>query len=87
MPPFFIGATAYAIGDFGTAKGDLLVPADLAEAAARFVLDAGVDVALSHKMQVDHGFAQPFGGFVGRDKPGTRNSGIYKLGCGAITIL
>jgi 2,3-dihydroxyphenylpropionate 1,2-dioxygenase len=61
MPPFFIGATAYAIGDFGTAKGDLLVPADLAEAAARFVLDAGVDVALSHKMQVDHGFAQPLG--------------------------
>jgi 2,3-dihydroxyphenylpropionate 1,2-dioxygenase len=59
MPPFCIGTAAYAIGDFGTAKGDLLVPADLAEAAARYVLDSGVDTALSHKMKVDHGFAQP----------------------------
>lgn len=59
MPSFCIGSAAHAIGDFGTAKGDLPVPADLAEAAAQFVMDAGVDVALSHKMQVDHGFAQP----------------------------
>lgn len=59
MPSFCIGTAAHAIGDFGTAEGDLLVPADLAEAAAQFVMDAGVDTALSHKMQVDHGFAQP----------------------------
>lgn len=59
MPPFCIGTKAYAIGDFGTAAGDLPVPTGLAEAAAQYVLDAGVDVALSHKMQVDHGFAQP----------------------------
>lgn len=59
MPPFCIGTAAYAIGDFGTEEGELQVPADLAEAAAGFVLDAGVDTALSHKMQVDHGFAQP----------------------------
>ena len=59
MPSFCLGTQAHAIGDFGTAEGDLSVPADLAEAAAEFVMGAGVDVALSHKMQVDHGFAQP----------------------------
>jgi 2,3-dihydroxyphenylpropionate 1,2-dioxygenase len=59
MPSFCIGTAAHAIGDFGTEKGDLLVPGDLAEIAAQSVMDAGVDVALSHKMQVDHGFAQP----------------------------
>jgi 2,3-dihydroxyphenylpropionate 1,2-dioxygenase len=59
MPSFCIGTAAYAIGDFGSAEGDLRVPAVLAEAAFQFVLDAGVDTALSHKMQVDHGFAQP----------------------------
>lgn len=59
MPPFCIGTQAYAIGDFGTVSGNLLVPDELAEQAAKQVMDAGVDVALSHKMQVDHGFAQP----------------------------
>lgn len=59
MPSFCIGTAAYAIGDFGSQKGDLLVPAELAEAAVQFVLDADVDIAISHKMQVDHGFAQP----------------------------
>ncbi|MGF2687554.1 3-carboxyethylcatechol 2,3-dioxygenase [Marinobacter sp. DUT-3] len=59
MPPFCIGTRACAIGDFGSAEGELSVPGDLAEAAIQFVMDAGVDVALSHKMQVDHGFAQP----------------------------
>lgn len=59
MPPFCIGTGAYAIGDFGSAAGELSVPGELASAAVEAVMDAGVDVALSHKMQVDHGFAQP----------------------------
>ena len=59
MPSFCIGTNAYAIGDFGTAAGDLPVPSDLAEQAVQQAMDAGLDVALSHKMQVDHGFAQP----------------------------
>lgn len=59
MPSFCIGTAAHAIGDFGSAKGDLSVPAELAEAAATYVLEHGVDVAISHKMRVDHGFAQP----------------------------
>lgn len=59
MPSFCIGVAAQAIGDFGTAAGDLDVPRDLAEACATAVLEAGVDAAVSYRMQVDHGFAQP----------------------------
>ncbi len=59
MPSFCIGTKAYAIGDFGTASGPLNVPEKLAEECAGFVLDQGVDVAISYTMQVDHGFAQP----------------------------
>lgn len=59
MPSFCIGAAAHAIGDFGTLAGPLPVPKALAEACAEAVLAAGVDAALSYRMQVDHGFAQP----------------------------
>jgi 2,3-dihydroxyphenylpropionate 1,2-dioxygenase len=59
MPSFCIGMAAEAIGDFGTAAGPLSVPRALSEACATAVLDAGVDVAVSYRMQVDHGFAQP----------------------------
>lgn len=66
MPSFCIGTEAYAIGDFGTMAGDLQVPQALAEAMAAAVLEDGVDAAVSYRMQLDHGFAQPleelFGG-------------------------
>ena len=69
MPAFCIGMAADAIGDFGTAAGALDVPKALAEACAQSVLDAGVDAAVSYRMQVDHAFAQPlellFGGLQG----------------------
>ncbi|EPA98054.1 3-carboxyethylcatechol 2,3-dioxygenase [Pseudomonas umsongensis] len=59
MPAFCIGMAADAIGDFDTAAGPLDVPKALAEACAQSVLDAGVDIAVSYRMQVDHAFAQP----------------------------
>ncbi|WP_312408080.1 3-carboxyethylcatechol 2,3-dioxygenase [Pseudomonas rhodesiae] len=59
MPAFCIGMAADAIGDFDTAAGPLDVPKALAEACAQSVLDAGVDTAVSYRMQVDHAFAQP----------------------------
>lgn len=59
MPPFCIGMAAQAIGDFGTADGALDVPKRLAEDCAHAVLAAGVDAAVSYRMQVDHAFAQP----------------------------
>ncbi|ATG72952.1 3-(2,3-dihydroxyphenyl)propionate dioxygenase [Zobellella denitrificans] len=59
MPSFCIGMAARAIGDFGTAAGELPVPQALAEDCARSVLAQGIDAAVSYRMQVDHGFAQP----------------------------
>lgn len=59
MPSFCIGMAAHAIGDYDSAAGPLDVPKELAEACASAVLEAGVDAAVSYRMQVDHGFAQP----------------------------
>lgn len=59
MPPFCIGTAADGVGDYGTHKGALDVPADLATDCARAVLDSGVDIAVSAAMQVDHGTVQP----------------------------
>ena len=47
MPPFCIGTAAEGVGDYGTHRGPLDVPADLATDCARAVLDSGVDVAIS----------------------------------------
>ncbi|MFC7655397.1 3-carboxyethylcatechol 2,3-dioxygenase [Pseudonocardia benzenivorans] len=59
MPPFCIGAAAESVGDYGMPKGPLPVDADAARSLAREVLAAGVDIAISERMQVDHGFTQP----------------------------
>lgn len=59
MPSFCIGMDAHAIGDFHSLAGPLDVPREVAEACASAVLEAGVDAAVSYRMQVDHGFAQP----------------------------
>ncbi|MGW4524035.1 3-carboxyethylcatechol 2,3-dioxygenase [Amycolatopsis sp. NPDC004378] len=65
MPPFCIGTRATALGDYDTPAGELSV-ADSARTLAKDVLAAGIDVALSERMYVDHGFSQPlqllFGG-------------------------
>ncbi len=58
MPPFCIGCEARAIGDFNTLAGALRVPKDLALACASSVLGDGVDLSVSYRMEVDHGFAQ-----------------------------
>ncbi|MGO4328180.1 3-carboxyethylcatechol 2,3-dioxygenase [Cupriavidus sp. 2TAF22] len=58
MPPFCIGAAATAIGDFKSLAGPLDVPRQTALALADAVLAADIDVAVSYRMQVDHGCAQ-----------------------------
>nr|WP_315592445.1 3-carboxyethylcatechol 2,3-dioxygenase [uncultured Cupriavidus sp.] len=65
MPPFCIGAAATAIGDFHSLAGPLPVPADIAHALAESVLAAEIDVALSCRMQVDHGFADALEALTG----------------------
>ncbi|URN03205.1 3-carboxyethylcatechol 2,3-dioxygenase [Actinomadura madurae] len=59
MPPFCVGTAAEAVGDYGTARGPLAVDADAARHVVREVLAADVDLAMSERMVVDHGFAQP----------------------------
>ncbi|SDN42856.1 3-carboxyethylcatechol 2,3-dioxygenase [Pseudomonas jinjuensis] len=65
MPSFCIGMAAHAIGDFGTAAGVIDVPQALAERCAEAVLADGIDAAVSYRMQVDHGFAQPLEELLG----------------------
>lgn len=59
MPPFCLGMAAEAIGDFGSLAGTLSVPKSIAEACAESLLSNGIDMPVSYRMQVDHGFAQP----------------------------
>jgi 2,3-dihydroxyphenylpropionate 1,2-dioxygenase len=59
MPAFCIGLAAESIGDYGSQAGRLDVPEDIARDLTGHVLDAGIDVALSLDMQVDHGAVQP----------------------------
>jgi 2,3-dihydroxyphenylpropionate 1,2-dioxygenase len=59
MPPFCIGMRANGVGDYGTHAGPLDVPDGLAAECAKAILGAGVDVAVSASMDVDHGTVQP----------------------------
>ncbi|SOJ57268.1 2,3-dihydroxyphenylpropionate/2, 3-dihydroxicinnamic acid 1,2-dioxygenase [Mycobacterium simulans] len=59
MPPFCIGMHANGVGDYGTHAGALDVPQGIAEECAKAVLGAGVDIAVSASMDVDHGTVQP----------------------------
>lgn len=71
MPPFCLGYEASGVGDYGTASGPLNVPRGIAEACAQSVLDAGIDLAISVSMEVDHGGVQPLEKLFGdaRAKP------------------
>ncbi|PBC36064.1 3-(2,3-dihydroxyphenyl)propionate dioxygenase [Rhodococcus sp. ACPA4] len=59
MPQFCIGTSAHGVGDYGTTAGPLNVPQELASTLGASILDAGVDVAVSMDMAVDHGTVQP----------------------------
>lgn len=58
MPPFVLATAADSVGDYQTPLGSLSVPKDLALDMARFILEHDVDIALSHRLQVDHGCTQ-----------------------------
>lgn len=59
MPPFCVGAAATSVGDYGLPPGPLNVDRDAARTIAAEVLRAGVDIAVSEDMRVDHGLVQP----------------------------
>jgi 2,3-dihydroxyphenylpropionate 1,2-dioxygenase len=59
MPPFCIGAQATAVGDYLSPSGALNVDGEAAVSLATRLMDDDFDIAVSRRMQVDHGFAQP----------------------------
>lgn len=69
MPAFCIGSAARSLGDWGTQVGPLNVDVDAARKLTKAVLAAGLDVAHSERMEVDHGIAQPLEFLFGRDSP------------------
>ena len=58
MPSFCIGAVADSLGDWGTPAGPLPVATGLVEELVPALHEAGIDVAMSYRMEVDHGLAQ-----------------------------
>jgi 2,3-dihydroxyphenylpropionate 1,2-dioxygenase len=58
LPSFTVGVRATAIGDYDIGAGDFAVPEGLALDCVDAVRAADVDVAVSYRMQADHGFAQ-----------------------------
>lgn len=58
MPAFCVGAAAESIGDWNTKPGLLNVPEQTAVGLSQHLLLDGIDVALSYRMRVDHGFIQ-----------------------------
>ena len=61
MPSFCVGIRATAAGDwnYGAENNKINVPEETALNLVRRVLDEGVDVAYSYRMQADHGVTQP----------------------------
>ncbi len=59
MPPFCIGTQARSVGDYLMPAGALKVDGEAALALATQLMDEDFDIAVSRRMQVDHGFAQP----------------------------
>lgn len=59
MPPYCIGYAAESMGDYKSIPGPLNVPDELSGELAEFVINQGVDVAISREMVLDHGGAQP----------------------------
>ncbi|MET0715363.1 MAG: 3-carboxyethylcatechol 2,3-dioxygenase [Mycetocola sp.] len=59
MPPFCVGYEAAGVGDFGTQAGPLDVDTDTARALTEFLMQEGIDMTVSLRMEVDHGAVQP----------------------------
>ncbi|MDO4685522.1 MAG: 3-carboxyethylcatechol 2,3-dioxygenase [Corynebacterium sp.] len=59
MPPYCVGYEALGVGDYDSQEGPLDVPTEISEELAQFVLDNGIDIAISRRMELDHGAVQP----------------------------
>jgi 2,3-dihydroxyphenylpropionate 1,2-dioxygenase len=59
MPAICIGTEAEAVGDYGTPAGKVNVSASDALAISEYLISQSFDPAVSRRMWVDHGVAQP----------------------------
>lgn len=59
MPPFCVGFDAVGVGDYDTQEGPLDVPEEFAVALTEAVQADDVDIAVSRRMDLDHGAIQP----------------------------
>ncbi|HVB79590.1 MAG TPA: 3-carboxyethylcatechol 2,3-dioxygenase [Candidatus Binataceae bacterium] len=66
MPPFCVGTAARSGADWDIEPGTLRVPKPMAERLCTAVREAGVDLAISHRMAVDHGATIPLRMLFGR---------------------
>ncbi|HIE82374.1 MAG TPA: hypothetical protein EYQ00_00335, partial [Dehalococcoidia bacterium] len=57
MPPFCIGVTSEAVGDWNTPRGEIRSSEEVALNLLSFAHEHGVDVASSYNMKVDHGIS------------------------------
>jgi 2,3-dihydroxyphenylpropionate 1,2-dioxygenase len=58
MPNFCVGVAATSVGDWDTPSGPLDIPRETALEVAQAARDADIDLDLSYRMQIDHGFTQ-----------------------------
>lgn len=58
MPSFCLGVNASSLGDWDTSVGRLPVPSAEALQLGEALLNDGIDIAVSYRMEVDHGFVQ-----------------------------
>lgn len=64
-PSFVVGQIGEALPDCGGSPGKLDIPREISMACAKFLVEAGFDIATSHAMQVDHGFSNALANFCG----------------------
>lgn len=64
-PTFVIGQIAEALSDCGGSPGKLNIPREIATQCANFLIEDGFDIATSYAMEVDHGFSNVLGAFLG----------------------
>lgn len=58
MPQFVIATAATGVGDYSSLAGPVSVDAETARDLNRYLLDSDIDIAVSHRLQVDHGCTQ-----------------------------
>ncbi|MBJ9963490.1 3-carboxyethylcatechol 2,3-dioxygenase [Burkholderia seminalis] len=58
MPSFCVGVNATSLGDWDTSPGTLPVASAEALELSEALIEDGIDVAVSYRMEVDHGFVQ-----------------------------